>query len=97
MKFMAKTTMNAATYRDLSLALQQGTTTDFQLTALSTNGQSKWAAVSSNTGVRSFVTILFFMFSSFMLVLGLLFFRKARREANFNMPSFSLKQPLVLT
>lgn len=97
MKFMAKTTMNAATYRDLSLALQQGTTTGFQLTSLSTKGQSTWAAVSSNTGVKSFVTVLFFMTSSFMLVLGLLFFRKARREANFNMPSFSLKQPLVLT
>jgi len=96
MKFMAKTTMNAATYRDLSLALQQGTTLDFTLTALSTNGQSTWATVGKSTGMKSFVTVLFFMFSAFVMLFGILFFRKAQRETGYK-PSFNLKEPLVFT
>mmetsp|Transcript_19598 Transcript_19598/g.28334 ORF Transcript_19598/g.28334 Transcript_19598/m.28334 type:complete len:309 (-) Transcript_19598:70-996(-) len=58
MKFMAKTTMNAATYRDLSLAKQQGTLVDIPLSGLSTSTRS-----SNNNGRNAFLTVLFFMVS----------------------------------
>lgn len=93
MKFMAKTTMNGATYRDLSLAIQQGTTATFQLTGGDSNSYSSFGSESSS-GTNTFLTIVFFACSCGLMLLGVNLYRIAKREAGFK-ASFSPKEPLV--
>ena len=88
MKFMAKTTMNGATYRDLSLAMQQGTTTSFEL------GNDNGYSFSSNSGFRTFFMLVFFVGSCGLMFLGVKLYRLAKRKTGIK-PSFSVKEPLV--
>jgi hypothetical protein len=94
MKFMAKTTMNAATYRDLSLALQQGSLIDIEMSTMSEHGVSTWAAMVVTSRMKNFLTILYFVGSLLVLCFGLNSLRLARR--NYQRATFALKEPLVM-
>jgi hypothetical protein len=91
MKFMAKTTMNTATFRDLSLATAQGTLVDSPLAGY-------WAASKSRTG--AFRTYLFLVASCIVLAYGVYKFRRAHNEMSARAPSgddWAPDKPLVLT
>jgi hypothetical protein len=87
MKFMAKTTMKTATFRDMTLAQQQGTLADAPLSGY----QLK---VRHNPFAGVVGTWLYLIFSIFFLLWAVLKFRKVRKEKNFA-PNWSPKQPLV--
>lgn len=84
MKFMAKTTMNTATFRDLSLATAQGTLVDRPLAGY---------RVASKSRTGAFQTYLFLAASCSVLVYGVYKFLKARTEMS--SPDWSPKEPLV--
>lgn len=68
---MAKTTMNTATFRDLSLATAQGTLVDSPLAGYKAAARSKTGAVQ---------TYLFLALSCVVLVYGIVKFRNAQRS-----------------
>jgi len=93
MKFMAKTTMNTATFRDMSLGRYQGT-----LTATQMNGYN----VSQNWYREAFSTALTYVFlcASFVIfAYGSIYLYKAKVATNYQ-PTFgwtTFKEPLVMT
>jgi hypothetical protein len=88
---MAKTYINAATYRDISLAMNQGSLVDQPITTI--KGASTSTAYMTRQGQRSFLTILFFVVSCFILLLGARYFYRVRKKAR-NTPIFKeLKEP----
>jgi len=93
MKFMAKTTMNTATFRDLSLGRYQGT-----LTATQMNGDN----VSQNWYREAFANVLTYFFLCVSIVIfayGAIYFYKAKVATNYQ-PTFgwtTFKEPLVMT
>ena len=94
MKFMAKTTMNTATFRDLSLARMQGTLADSPLAGFMTqNGRTTHYRRAS---FGTFMTYLFLFISIGMAIYGYTYFARVRRETNYT-PSWNPKEPLVFT
>jgi hypothetical protein len=99
MKFMAKTTMYTATYRDLALATAQGTLVDNPVVA--GYSYASKSAINNTTkasrAAKAFVTCCFFIASAVILVNGVFKFLKARREMR-NGPAagFSMKESLVM-
>jgi hypothetical protein len=90
MKFMAKTTMNTATFRDLAVATAQGTLVDQPLAG--------YYAARASFGMTAFGTYVFFALSLLLLVYGIMKFRLARRQGGKEPPSTSTwnpKEPLV--
>jgi len=93
MKFMAKTSMNSATFRDLTLGRYQGT-----LTATQLNGDN----VSNNwrkEAFANFLTYLFLCVSLVIFIYGAVYFYKAKVATNYQ-PTFgwvNFKEPLVMT
>jgi hypothetical protein len=85
MKFMAKTEMQTATFRDMAAASSQGTLVDSPLAGY----RHKVRATPGTT-----TTYLYLSFSTFILVFGIFRFLKARRQHNFA-PNWSPKQPLI--
>jgi len=80
MKFMAKTTINAATYRDLSLAIDQGSLSTV-LPVVAAGEQSYMR----NQGARSFLTLVLFLCSAgFLYFSGMAYYkiRKAQKGTN---------------
>jgi hypothetical protein len=74
MKFMAKTEMNAFTFRDISLASTQGTLVDY-VPLLGYTNQNKL-----HSGAYTFVTVSFLIVSLTVLAIGSFMAYKARRE-----------------
>jgi hypothetical protein len=90
---MAKTSMNSATFRDLTLGRYQGT-----LTATQMNGDN----VSNNwrkEAFGNFLTYLFLCASLVIFIYGGVYFYKAKVATNYQ-PTFgwvNFKEPLVMT
>jgi hypothetical protein len=99
MKFMAKTTMETATYRDLALASTQGTFVDnpvskYQEYFAYSEVHSASGRVQKAKGV--FVTCCLFIVSSLVMAVGMFTFSKARKERrNDDGSEFSMSNPLV--
>jgi len=89
---MAKTTMNTATFRDLSLARMQGTLADSPLAGFMTQNGRKGYYRRASFG--TFLTYLFLLVSMGMAVYGLTYFLRVKRETNYS-PSWNPKEPLV--
>ena len=91
MKFMAKTEMQTATFRDLHLASMQGTLVDFPLEehAGGSARQSYYRRVAAGT----FFTYVSFLFSLVVLVYGIVVFRKLRQSTV--SPNWNANEPLV--
>ena len=85
MKFMAKTTMKTATFRDVSLATAQGTLVDSPL--------SGYLATSKASSTGAVTTYLFLFASVTVLVYGLVKYRSARTVMS--TPDWNPKEPLV--
>ena len=90
---MAKTTMNTATFRDMSLGRYQGT-----LTATQMNGYN----VPSNWRREAFSNMLTYFFLCVSLVIfiyGSVYFYKAKVATNYQMTFgwSTFKEPLVMT
>lgn len=93
MKFMAKTTMNTATFRDLALANAQGTLVD---NPLSGYRQGSISYMSSINPTQMFIfEYLFLCVSIYICIYGLFQYQRAKRDARNAAPATSLKQPLV--
>lgn len=93
MKFMAKTTMNTATFRDMSLGRYQGTLTATQMNGYS--GAAKWRRES----LSNLLTYLFLFLATSFFVYGGVYFYKAKVATNYQ-PTFgwvNFKEPLVIT
>ena len=88
MKFMAKTTMNTATFRDLTLGKTQGTLVNYPFTGNSAT-QTNYRKLAFGT----FFTYVFFLFSTAVCLLGVVSFVKVRRETGFEV---NLKEPLAV-
>lgn len=93
MKFMAKTTMYTATFRDLSLASSQGTLVENPLSGYR-DGSISYL---STYNVRQSLVkeYLFLILSIMFLTYGLVKYSRARWATNNNKPNVSLKEPLV--
>jgi len=85
MKFMAKTEMNTATFRDITLATSQGTLVNKPLSGYRFSKRHR-------SGI--FGTYLYLICSVSLLVYGIAKFRRIRRETNFA-PNWNPRQPLV--
>jgi hypothetical protein len=101
MKFMAKTTMYTATYRDLALATTQGTLVDNPVVASYTKVSKSAVANLSTTkaqrAAKAFVTSCFFVVSVMFLMYGTVKFWRARKEMrNDSGATFSMKESLVM-
>ena len=94
MKFMAKTTMNTATFRDMTLGKYQGTLTAAQMNG--SNVQNSWRMETFG----NFLTYLFLGISLGIFGYGALYFYKAKVATNFQ-PTFgwkmNFKEPLVMS
>lgn len=92
MKFMAKTTMNTATFRDMSLGRYQGTLVATPLAGF--EGQKSWRAESWSNRL----TYVFLGISVVVFAYGLIYFIRVKNETNYK-PTFgwNLKEPLVFT
>ena len=86
MKFMAKTEMYTATFRDLSLASTQGTLVNYIPVEGYTVGSSKGS---------TWVTTVFFIVSVAVLAGGIFMSYKVRKDLK-GVPQFISKEPLVL-
>ena len=86
MKFMAKTEMQTATFRDLAVASAQGTLVDSPLA-----GYRRKARVMP--GMNS--TYVYMTMSVCVLFFGIFRFYKARQEQRLGAPNWSPKQPLI--
>jgi hypothetical protein len=86
MKFMAKTTMKSATFRDLAVANAQGTLVDSPMSGYRV--QRKHRQTFFGTYFFFAVSTLFFIASAFR-------FRRVRKEALLAPTSFNPKEPLI--
>jgi len=99
MKFMAKTYMETATYRDLALAKTQNTFVDnpvhsyYSYTSISESSKPT-AKVERAKGV--FITCCFFIISSIVLAFGMYSISKVRKEMR-DSAQFSMSNPLVMS
>ena len=84
MKFMAKTTMNTATFRDITLATSQGTLVDKPLSGY---------RVTKKRRRGFFLTYLYLFGATYLFFYAILKFLKIRREKNFA-PQWDIKEPL---
>ena len=84
MKFMAKTTMNTATFRDITLATAQGTLVDRPLSGYRVTKKHRRGYV---------LTYLYLIGASYIFVTAFFKFRKIRREKNFAL-KWNPKEPL---
>jgi len=92
MKFMAKTTMNTATFRDMSLGRYQGTLVATPLSGF--QGNKSWRRESWSNKL----TYLFLAVASCFFAYGLIYFLRVRRATNFTPTfGFNVKEPLVFT
>lgn len=89
MKFMAKTEMYTATFRDLSLASTQGTLVKY----IPVEGYTTERRQSSSTG-SAWVTGIFFILSVAVLSGGIYMAYKVRKDLK-EAPQFISKEPLV--
>jgi hypothetical protein len=92
MKFMAKTNMNTATFRDMSLGRYQGTLVATPLTGF--EGKKSWRRESFSNKMTYFflaISVVFFTY-------GLVYFLRVRKATNYQ-PTFgwNVKEPLVFT
>jgi hypothetical protein len=87
MKFMAKTYMQSATFRDLNLASTEGTMVEY-VTSEGFNARRNTKAPPSVV-----VTSIFFLFSTMLTAYSGILFYKARRDAK-NLPQL-MEQPLT--
>ena len=92
MKFMAKTTMNTATFRDMSLGRYQGTLVATPLNGF--QGKQSWRKESWSNKL----TYLFLSVSVIIFLYGLIYFLRMKRQTNYK-PTFgwNVKEPLVYT
>jgi len=93
MKFMAKTTMNTATFRDMSLGRYQGTLTATQMNGYNVNKNWRREAFANAA------TYLFLCLSLVTFIYGSIYFYKAKVATNYR-PTFGwakFKEPLVMT
>ena len=86
MKFMAKTTMKTATFRDLALASAQGTLVDTPM--------SGYFNVKNKARIGAAGTYFFLALSICFFIYGILKFHKIRKEKNFA-PNWNPRQPLI--
>lgn len=97
MKFMAKTTMKTATFRDMALASTQGTLVEVPLDALSDGSYFSSSSSSSSANIAGiFGTVCLFLVSTFILCCGIYLVRKAQKNTNYE-PKFNMDQPFVFT
>mmetsp|Transcript_26805 Transcript_26805/g.62659 ORF Transcript_26805/g.62659 Transcript_26805/m.62659 type:complete len:524 (-) Transcript_26805:297-1868(-) len=93
MKFMAKTTMNTATFRDMSLGRYQGTLTATQMNGYS--GSKSWRSEAWENAL----TYFFLCIAMAIFLYGAVYFYKAKVATNYQ-PTFgwaNFKEPLVMT
>jgi len=93
MKFMAKTTMNTATFRDMSLGRYQGTLTATQMNGY--NVSKTWR----REGFSTLLTYLFLCSSLVVFMYGSIYLYKVKVATNYQ-PTFgwsNFKEPLVMT
>jgi len=95
MKFMAKTSMDTATMRDVMLAYRQGTLVE-QVPVSGLDETPRGFGFSPIPGMDIFGASLYLIMSLAMLGFGIFACRKAMKDTNFA-PNWSLKQPLVFT
>lgn len=93
MKFMAKTSMDTATMRDILLAYRQGSLVE-ELPINSLESHSRKPMSRVTRAFKMFGAIVYLVLSLALLVHGIIRFRKARRDSNFA-PNWSPKEPLV--
>jgi hypothetical protein len=93
MKFMAKTTMKTATFRDLSLAYAQGTLVESAPLQGYRRYQNHWLE-NWYSSLLAFLQYVLFLGSVTYCALATRTFVRRRREHNFA-PNWSLKKPLV--
>jgi hypothetical protein len=93
MKFMAKTTMNTATFRDLSLARSQGTLVDSPLAGYLDGKARSNHYFLQNAG--SVANYMFLAVSATVLVYGVANFWKVRRKVKLAPKFQQNKEPLV--
>ncbi len=90
MKFMAKTEMQTATFRDLAVASAQGTLVDSPLAGYRQKARSSPGMI---------ITYLYMSISASVLVFGIFRFYKARQEQKIGgpnwSPNWSPKEPLI--
>jgi hypothetical protein len=100
MKFMAKTTMYAATWRDMGLAGPggQNTLADSPLAGLyndeATYFKDKAQAAQKQQKKAGFAAVLWLIASTALLVKSVQWFSKIRKESKYA-PTFTLNEPLV--
>jgi hypothetical protein len=87
MKFMAKTEMNTATFRDIALATAQGSLVDSPLAGY----QGSWSSFSS---VGYYGNYMFLAASLVVLLYGVIKYRQARHGVQ-GTASWNPKEPLV--
>jgi hypothetical protein len=95
MKFMAKTNMNTATFRDMSLGRYQGTLVATQMNGIANSRTNNWR----REAWSSRFTYLFLAVALSFFIYGAAFFYKAKVATNYN-PTFgwtNFKEPLVMT
>jgi hypothetical protein len=85
MKFMAKTEMQTATFRDLAVASAQGTLVDSPLAGYRQKSRARPEVTE---------TYLYLITSACILIFGIFRFRKVRQDHDFA-PNWSPKQPLI--
>jgi hypothetical protein len=92
MKFMAKTKMNTATFRDMSMGRYQGTLVSTPLAGF--QGKKSWR----REAFSNQMTYLFLCVSAIVFAYGLIYFIRVKNATRYR-PSFgwNAKEPLVLT
>lgn len=96
MKFMAKTEMNTASFRDIILANAQGTLVENPLQGYMDSKNRGWLARRRNS--TSAFGMWFWLICSLALFgYGYMSFTKVQKDSTYRLPKFqwSLKQPLV--
>jgi len=96
MKFMAKTEMNTASFRDILLADKQGTLASNPLGNYMNSKNQSWMQRRRNS-TSSFGMWFWFTCSVLLLGYGYISFRKIQKQTNYKLPRVQLnaKQPLV--
>jgi uncharacterized membrane protein len=87
MKFMAKTTMNTATFRDLALANSQGTLVNNPMSGFNDGSMNYMSSISP---VRVFISEYLFLAGAIVILLyGVYKYRQAKSEVEANEKSGS--------
>lgn len=96
MKFMAKTEMNTASFRDLLLAEKQGTLMSNPLENYMNSKNEGWIKRRRNS-TSAFGMWFWFICSALLLGYGYISFTKVQKHTNYRLPKvqMNMKQPLV--